>query len=442
MPDPDVLGNALKQIQEKFAGIAAPNELPAPFLMELTRLWKEAGGKLAGKPRHSDRYLDDQLRNQGTPVRSLTPKLAGKTRISPTDGRTLVRFFLTNWPEGESENEDIRYSPILEPVEINAVAELIATQLSAAPAIDEPTGTQLKTAPASPVSKPPFADGQPDDGLPGSAATELIEALYRESDALITVAPEQVLVASGSKTELIGFRGLIDSLRQVELQDGRARPLIWVLDLGGPSLEDLSTRRKYLNVQQLIVRLKALKHYKDYKTEEVLEWLISRGTIIVHDTYGAWRKKVSPTRTPPLFSTHHASLTTTTTDWMANSNFRTLYGSNLEEDRMRQRVFQVFFNASGEWSSDPTLEADLRYVGFASFMKRGTNETAARALELPPLPARYAEAFKTVCAAAAARLDLNIPLQESSQITGDEAIKQLEYLGYRVLTIDEFLKEY
>ena len=127
---------------------------------------------------------------------------------------------------------------------------------------------------------------------------------------------------------------------------------------------------------------------------------------------------------------------------MSNPNFRTLYGSNLEEDRLRQRVFQVFFNASAEWTSDPDLEEELRYVGFASFIKRTTNETVGRGLELPPLPARYAEAFRTVCAAAAASQGISIPFRDSFRVTGSEASKQLEYLGYRVLTIEEFLQEY
>ena len=34
---------------------------------------------VAGKPRHSDRYLDDLLRGQGTLIKSLTPKLVGRT---------------------------------------------------------------------------------------------------------------------------------------------------------------------------------------------------------------------------------------------------------------------------------------------------------------------------------------------------------------------------
>ena len=48
---------------------------PAQFVLDLARCWKERGGTVAGKPRHSDRYLDDLLRALGTPIKSLTPYL-------------------------------------------------------------------------------------------------------------------------------------------------------------------------------------------------------------------------------------------------------------------------------------------------------------------------------------------------------------------------------
>src|ERR1700730_11461936 len=52
---------------------ASATEAPAEFVIGLAQRWKERGGLLAGKPRHSDRYLDDLLRGLGTPIRSLTP---------------------------------------------------------------------------------------------------------------------------------------------------------------------------------------------------------------------------------------------------------------------------------------------------------------------------------------------------------------------------------
>src|SRR5215475_4446311 len=76
---------------------ASPTDESVRFVLDLARRWKERGGTVAGKPRHSDRYLDDLLRGLGTPVRSLTPKLAGRTQLRPADAGVLVHLFLSHW---------------------------------------------------------------------------------------------------------------------------------------------------------------------------------------------------------------------------------------------------------------------------------------------------------------------------------------------------------
>ena len=281
------LENALKTILTKMPQLASPAEQPAQFVRDLLRQWKEDGGKVAGKPRHSDRYLEDQLSAQGSRVRSLTPKLVGRTNINPADGSVLVCFVLSKWPVPGPDGEDIQYKPLLPKVEIDVIADYIEDRLEQPP-------SAIAAQPNESV------DGGTKDELPGQPNAELITGLYKDCDALITVAPEQVFVAAGPKTELIGFRNLMDSLRKVEATDQKKRPLIWVLDLGGPSLEDLSTRRKYLNVQQLIVRFKALIHYKGPYSDEIVDWLNSRAAIVLLDTYGERRKKVSLHKTPTL----------------------------------------------------------------------------------------------------------------------------------------------
>jgi len=427
MPTQELFSDALRSIQAQFPDLADPAREPTAFLLGLHRLWKDGGGKLAGKPRHSDRYLDDALKEQGTPVRSLTPKLIGKTRITPTDGRVLARYFLSNWPGAESSDGEVGYEPILSQADIDALADAVEAALGLPP-----------TAPAMITAALPEAPA--DEWLPGEPNAQLIERFFKDCEAVVTVAPEQVFVAAGPKTELIGFRGLMDLLRRVEAEDRKKRPLIWVLDLGGPTMDDLATRRYYLNVQQLMIRFKALMHYRDPYSEERIEWLKSRAAIVLLDTYGSWRKRVNISKLPH-FSTHHCSLITTAPEWMASPNFRALYGSNLEEDRMQQRVFQVFYSASGEWETAPEVEEDLRYVGFGSF-KRSNGETVGRGLELPTLPLRYAEAFRTVCVAAADALNISIKRSPSINFAAEEAKGQLEYLGYRLLNIDEFLEHY
>lgn len=426
MADEGAAEKALKKILLRMPQLANPVENPAQFVRDLVRQWKDDGGKLAGKPRHSDRYLEEQLSAQGNRVRSLTPKLVGKTNINPTDGNVLVRLVLSKWPVLGPDAEEVQYEALLSKTELDALGDYIEDRI-------EQPAAQI-TIPASEA-----VEGSIRDELPGLPNAELIAKLYKDCDALITVAPEQVFVASGPGTELIGFKNLLNLLRKIEFTDQKQRPLIWVLDLGGPSMEDLSTRRKYINVQQLIIRFKSLVHYKDPHSEELLDWLNSRAAIVLLDTYGDWRKKVSLGKLPNFFP-HHATLTSTTTDWMASSNFRALFGHDLNEDRMRQRVFQVFFNASSAWS-DSNVKEELRYVGYGSF-KKSSGDMVGRGLELPPLPARYTEAFNTICVASASMLKIKMAPPEPFLHTEEEAIKQLEYLAFRLLNVEDFISQY
>src|SRR5215471_3741804 len=107
---------------------ASPADAPVEFVRELAQRWKDRGGYLSGKPRHSDRYLDDLLRWQGTPIRSLTPKLVGRTNLKPADADVLIRLFLSHWDYvGDPNSGEITastadvYQPLLLDAQIEEV---------------------------------------------------------------------------------------------------------------------------------------------------------------------------------------------------------------------------------------------------------------------------------------------------------------------------------
>jgi hypothetical protein len=103
--DGDSEGGTFK-IVEKRAFASNPAADPAQFVLALHRSWKERGGAVAGKSRHSDRQLNELLVKQGAVVRSLPRKLAGKTRSRPHDARALLRLFLSHWDYvGNSDNQ-------------------------------------------------------------------------------------------------------------------------------------------------------------------------------------------------------------------------------------------------------------------------------------------------------------------------------------------------
>jgi hypothetical protein len=401
---------------------AAPDENAQQFVRDVNRQWKEEGGKLAGKVRHSDRFLEDQLREKKTPIKSLVPKLSGKTNISATDAEVLLRYFFTYWPH--NVDGEIEYKPIFSTDDVTAICDFVEVHIK-------------ERVPDKGYPPVRVSDEEIEEPLPGRPAGEVVIRYFQECDAFITISPVHIFVSKGPNTELIGFRDVIDAFREKEGRDAK-KLLIWILDLGGPKLSDLSTRKKYVNVQQLYTRFKALEHFQDDHSEERLKWLKERAAIVILDTYGDWRQS-RPLNRLPNFSSHHATVTNINPDWAASPFFRALYGTDLE--RIDERVFTIFFNAARNWSSDPAVDQDLRYFGFATFKKNPT-EGVSMGIELPPLPERYSDALRTVCAACSQHLGLKLPHSQDIDVSGATALQQLEYLGLRVLKLEEFLDWY
>jgi hypothetical protein len=274
--------------------------------------------------------------------------------------------------------------------------------------------------------------------LPGENSVELMERYFKQCDAFITVSPEHTLITQ-PKTELIGFRDLINLLFSIEKVDGKLRPLIWILDIGRQQFNDLDARMRFLNVQSLMARFKALKRFEDEGSDERWSWLQSRAVVVLLDIRSEARPGGPGRR--PAFSAHNVSLTTLDSVWLDSDNFRDLYGDNLE--RVRQRTFNVFFSASSAWSAASEWGInELRYFGYEQFSSRQRRaDFQTRGLELPPLPTNYMEAFRAVCAASAYALGLQNWSKQSFP-DEDEATRQLRYLGYQTLRIDEFLETY
>lgn len=276
--------------------------------------------------------------------------------------------------------------------------------------------------------------------LPGEDASELMLRYYKECDAYIVVSPEHTLVTQ-LKTALIGFRNLMSTLWAIERSDGKKRPLIWVLDLGRQRFDDTDSRMKFLNVQSLLTRFRALKRFDDNEAEERWQWLQSRAVFLLLDTRSA-NRSIEPIKRP-TFSAHHVSLATLDLAWLDTDNFRKLYGDKL--DKIRERTFNVFYNGSANWSSTSGFGENriLRYFGYALFPNdKSESNFQSRGLELPELPTHYEEAFNAVIAAGAYTLDIDYPVQEHPLVSGREATQLLHYLGYLILRLEDFVVSY
>jgi hypothetical protein len=415
---------AFEKLSEKIPSTADFIGQPDQLTRAVARAWKDAGKTLNGKPRHSDRFLAEQLKAQGAEVKSLTPKLVGKTRLRPEDASILLHYFLSQWPrEGTTEDGDVTYVSLLRSDEIAQIADTVSAQIR-----------ELTLAPVPSVSSP--VSGTP-IYLPGEDIGELLPRYYEQCDALFTVGTERPLVTQHPRTELLGFRNLMNLFQDIDA-DGRKRPLIWVLDMGRQVFEesDVESRQRYLGVQALITRFKALRLFEDRHREERWAWLKARAFFIVLDTkFEHVPGSVRVAR--PNFLQHQVSFSAIAPIWAMNANFRALYGSNME--RLDQRSFSVFFNADG-WPNEQGDTVNRRYFGYAQFTPDPTkpDEKVGRGLELPSPGASYEVAYSTAYAAAVAHLRLEDKMTDLD-IPGHQAQAQLHALSFRTMGLEEFM---
>jgi hypothetical protein len=411
----DQLAEALEKLSDRL-DVGDPADDPAGYVRAIHVQWKQEGGLLSGKPRHSDRFLSEQLSQQRTPVRSLTPKLAGKTRIRGNDASALLRYFLANWPEEGSEDSSdtvISYAPLLEVDDIRGAVDYVTSLLDA----DEPAATPSDPADA--------------DTLPGRPYVEIALESYEDALGLITVSPENTLIVPDKKTALIGFRNIMNDFWAIERKDNQPRILGWVVDIGRQTFEDENARTVYMNVQNLQTRFKALRDFDDRNAAERWEWLKSRVFIVIFDGRHDEGAPL-PRAKRPLFMAHHVSFSAVAPAWLALPEFRGLYGSNLE--RLNDRNFVIF----------PQEDGEFRYLGLATFLKgpKERDEKQLRSIELPSPGANYDDALRTVTLAGASVLQVPLKFGIENKTDGHHSVEKLRHLGYRVLKLEDFLKEY
>jgi len=416
---------------------ASPADAPVEFVRELAQRWKDRGGYLSGKPRHSDRYLDDLLRWQGTPIRSLTPKLVGRTNLKPADADVLIRLFLSHWDYvGDPNSGEITastadvYQPLLLDAQIEEVCGYVAERISE-------IGVEARGEVESGVASP----------LPGQDMYDLVPAEFQQSAALFVVGAGKTMLVARPEDALIGFRNLINRFWDIERADGQERILVWTLDLGRQDFDDPESRLRFINVEELISRFKALKRFKEGVTEARWNWLQARTVIVLHDT-----RSVRPDFPRlPAFDPHHVLFSAIPPRWAGSPEFIALYG----RERLQETIYTIFFKKMAEASSGPrglsdqtvshgSQDYELRYFGHALLKSDETGERQSRGLKLNAPGRSYVEALGTVFIAATHMLGLGNPLGELSidgmKIDPAHAIEKLRHHGFLLLRLNEFME--
>jgi hypothetical protein len=408
---------------------ADPARTPVEFVRELARFWKEIGGLLAGKSRHSDRYLDDLLRRNDTPVRSLTPKLAGRTHLRPGDAEVLVRTFLTHWEyKGDPYSGEItarpadQYRPLLPEMEIEEVCTYVAERIEAVSAEVRGAGDPAQ------ASAP----------LPGHDMMNLMVSEFQEASAMFVVGAGRTMLVADPDKQLIPFRDLMNRLWAVEKKDERQRLLIWMLELGRQRFEDHESIFRFMNVEAVLARFKAMKRFKESDTEARWNWLRSRAMIVLHDTSSGL-----PAATwLPTFDPHHVLFSAVPPRWVTSPEFNILYGGG--------RIFDANYTIYLRKTSDRTSEQQggpryqLRYFGNVVLKPDEKSAGQFRGLQLGSPGESYTEALGTVFVAAARSLGLQgIPAEvsiDNLKISPTYAKEKLQHHGFLLLSLDDFMK--
>jgi len=416
---------------------ANPTGAPDEFVRELAHRWKERGGLVAGKPRHSDRYLDDLLRALGTPIKSLTPKLVGRTHLKPTDADVLVHLFLSHWTYiGDPNSGEISvrsadlYRPLLSDAEIEGVCRFFAERISAVVVEARSEGESTATS-----------------VLPGQDTFDLLANEFKEAVALFQVSGGQTVLFAEAEKALAGFRKAMNRLWAVHKADARERILIWTVDLGRQDIEDPESLIRFMNVQALTSRFKALKLFKESVTEARWNWLQSRTVIVLHDTLSV-RPEVPRL---PAFDPHHVLFSAIPPKWAGSPEFLELYG----HERLQQTNYAIFLRPAVKEFHEATKPSNnissvehqsyaLRYFGNALFKSGEEGEYEMRGLELKAPGRSYVEALGTTYLAAAKMLGLpSAPTElfiEGMKIDSMHATEKLRHHGFRLLRLGEFLK--
>jgi hypothetical protein len=411
VPELPAIEAVLRRIGKNARGNSQSIDL-AHFVLGLGRLWKERGGTVAGKLRHSDRHLNELLKQQGTMVKSLTPKLAGKTKLKPDDATALLRLFLSHWNYlGPSESGILSeaYSSISN-TEIEEVCRQIEDRF--------PEGELNGKAKLDAAESPSKASVD---------TAKLIPDQFKDADALFTISTEQTLIVP--PRPLVGFRDVVNELFAIDSADDRERILVWILDLGAQDFADPRANSRFLNVEALASRFRALRLFQEQIAEARWNWLQSRAFFVLHNPRASSRQLAEL----PAFTTHNFLFEGVPTSWAKSSEFRALYGNQLE--RLDERIYTIFLDrfAGGTSGRD-----HLRYFGHAQVMSDGKDERRVQALQLPPPGNDYEFAFGTVYAAATYALHINANLTKLS-IDGKQATGALGRLGFSLLGLDDFV---
>lgn len=368
-------------------------------------------------------------------VRSLEPKLAGRTNLGRGDAKILFELFLSRWHRGENIGEEKPYVSD----GMNGLVEALLDTLYPKSELNNSGGILLpdrRDRTAKQANKPIVQDLGP-----------VFLGLFEESDALITVSRTRTISDSPDQIRL--FQCLIDDFRKIDDRKKRDRLLIWIVDLGRRHL-DVDALQALKNIESLAFQFRALALVDYPKNIERWNWLRNRAIILfgglrlaeIDSCYKIIGLPIDEIDLDiPWFNSGHLFLIDTPDRWTSGNEFRLLYGEQLED--LGERAFSIHLRIGG-WEesiySQEGEKAELRYFGLAppdNNFEGGDGNRQRRLIELSPPSRRHNDAFWIAYSAASFRLG-GQHLVGIGDAQGN-ALAHLRHHNFAVLKVSEFL---
>jgi hypothetical protein len=236
----------------------------------------------------------------------------------------------------------------------------------------------------------------------------------------------------------------------IEKNDDRQRMLIWMLELGRLSFDDSEAIWRFMNVEEVRCRFRALKRFKESATEARWNWLQSRAAFVLRDTGGRAGGDRTAASQVPRFDPQHVLFDAVPPKWFGSPEFQKLYG----DGRISEANYTIFLrkvpDRAGERRGTPDETSPgsrqqylLRYFGNAPLQTGDQGKNELRALKLNPPGDSYTEGLGTVFVAAAHLLGLQDAPEELSigdiSISQDYVKEKLQHHGFLLLRLHEFM---
>ncbi len=405
--------------------------------------WVRQGGYLRGKPRRSVRQIKTWL-GSNREVRSLETKLSGKTLLQLDDLRNLISLFLERWRYDAGKGEDQAYPHS----KLDQLAEDLVTEIYVDNGNGRGSGLQLprrgrqaalETVPLSTQTtrQDEKSADVPDDTLESGDA---ITALYKQSDALITVSRERTFIGADPGSIMSGFHTLMDELRAIDDSDDRFRALIWIVDSGRRE-GDPGSQTILHNLDFLATQFRSLLLTDHPRRTDRARWFMQRAVVLVGTLRfeeidacytQAGLELMEPKRGWDWITADRLFIEGVPDRWFERV-------SKEGAEAIRQRTITVHRDLQQPKQERPgdASWADIRYL-FHAPLRGGDNEIRPRCVELPSPGVRWSDAFRV--AHEVALLRLGRPFKPAMRYKPKEELALLRNHRLAALTVVEFCK--